>query len=101
MAPDRYAYAAAVPQRPAFKWNTRNVPWTDGIGNQPEYADSVLLRDTLQDELFDSKSNKSSKNNRGIVVLSNLYGRVRDFCKELDHKKGAGEDNVFLTVWTV
>lgn len=70
-------------RRPRFSWNAQNVPWTDGIGDQVGYAESLFDRLTIHNNLDDNTSNKISKTTRGIVLISNLYGRARDMIRSV------------------
>lgn len=72
-----------LPSRPRFSWDIRTVPWTDGRGNQEQYAEAVSLWEAFQDTLADSNSNKVAKAARGIMLQSQLYGRARDLCKAI------------------
>lgn len=77
MGPD----STGLPNRPPFSWDIKNVPWTDGIGNQEEYSNSVALWNAFQNKLPDLNSNKIPSELRGIMLQSQLYGRARDLCK--------------------
>ena len=75
-----------LPSRPRFSWDIRTVPWTDGRGNQEQYAEGVSLWQAFQDTLADSNSNKEAKAARGIMLQSQLFGRARDLCKAIQRK---------------
>ena len=75
--------SASLPTRPRFSWDIRNVPWTDGKGNQEEYAKSVDLWDAFHNRLPDSNSHKITAELRGIMLQSQLYGRARDMCRSI------------------
>ena len=75
--------SAALPSRPRFSWDIKNVPWTDGKGNQEEYAKAVELWNAFHNKLTDSNSNKIPADLRGIMLQSQLYGRARDICRSI------------------
>lgn len=66
-----------------------------------EYAQAVSSWCDFQDNLPDANPNKIGKNNRGIVLRSQLYGRAKDLCKGLDSTKVASVDGVKLIVNSV
>ena len=82
MGPEQSSYS--VPSRPRFTWDIRNVPWTDGKGNQDDYRRSVTLWSSFHDKLPDSNSNKIPRDLRGIMLQSQLFGRAKDLCNGLD-----------------
>jgi len=65
----------------------RNVPWTDGKGNQEEYANSVSLWCAFHDKLPSSNSSKIPKELQGIMLQSQLYGRAKDLVKIAEAEK--------------
>lgn len=73
--------AASLPTRPRCPSDIKNVPWSDGKGNQEEYSSSVALWNALHDNLPESNSNKIPSSLRGILPQSQLYGRARDLCE--------------------
>ena len=75
--------SSGLPSRPRFSWDVKNVPWTDGKGNQEEYATSVRLWNTFHDKFPDSNSNKIPVTLRRIMLQFQLYGRARDICKSV------------------
>ena len=81
-----------LPSRPRFSWDVRAVPWTDGRGNQEQYAEAVSLWEAFQDTLADSNSNKVPKGARGIMLQSQLYGRARDLCKAIPDEMIRSDD---------
>ena len=74
---------SALPSRPKFSWDVKNVPWTDGKGNQEDYKDSVKLWSAFHDKLPVANANKIPDELRGIMLQSQLYGRAKDLCKKL------------------
>ena len=72
------------PQRPKFSWDISNVPWTDGRGNQEEYANAVKLWSNFHDLLPATNSDKIPSALQGIMLQSQLYGRTRDVVKKVD-----------------
>lgn len=59
------------------------MPWTDGKGDQEEYADSVKLWNYFHDKLPANNSNKIPVDLRGIMLQSALYGRAKDLCRQI------------------
>ena len=59
-----------LPSRPKFKWDIKNVPWTDGKGPQEEYAEEVKAWFAFHDLLPDTNSNKLDKKLRGTILKS-------------------------------
>ena len=84
MGPDHVAGGSNDhPKRPRFSWDMKTAPWTDGKGDQDEYASAVALWQAFHDKLPDSNSNKIPKELRGIILMSNLFGRAKDLCKKI------------------
>lgn len=79
MGPD----SSNLPSRPRFSWDLKTVPWTDGKGNQEDYASSVSLWTAFHNKLPDTNSNKIPDELRGIMLQSQLFGRARDLCKKI------------------
>lgn len=73
-----------LPSRPKFGWDTKNVPWTDGIGPQDRYAEAVQLWCCYHDMLPLNSTNRIAKKVRGILLKSQLFGRARDLVRSLD-----------------
>jgi len=73
-----------LPSRPRFSWDSRNVPWTDGKGNQEEYANAVKLWKSFHDLLPATNPNKITPALQGIMLQSQLFGRARDLVKKID-----------------
>ena len=48
-----FEFNKAMPSRPKYSWDIKNVPWTDGKGNQDECAESVELWTAFHDALPD------------------------------------------------
>jgi len=80
-----------LPQRPKFSWDVRNAPWTDGIGNQEGYAESVKLWKTYHDSLVPTNSTKIPAALQGIVLQSQLFGRAKDTVRKLAASEIASE----------
>ena len=74
MGPDS---ANALPSRPRFSWDTRNAPWTDGIGDQEGYANAVKRWCAFHDSVHDNNANKVMKVSRGMILQSQLCGRAK------------------------
>eukprot|EP00171_Calliarthron_tuberculosum_P017605 IDg17605t1 len=72
-----------LPKRPRFSWDIKTVPWTEGKGNQEDYATSVALWSQFHNKLPNQNSNKIPADLRGIMLQSQLYGRARDLCKKI------------------
>ena len=90
-----------LPSRPRFSWDIKAVPWTDGKGDQLEYAKAVKKWCAFHDKHHDSNSNKISLINRGIVLQSHLYGRAKDLCDCLEDDEIASDKGAQLIVNTV
>ena len=91
-----------MPTTPRFSWDIRNIPWTDGKGNQEEYAKSVELRNAFHNKLPDSNSNKIPLALRGIMLQSQLYGRAMDMCKSTldeDIQSTTGSDHIVSAIY--
>ena len=73
-----------LPSRPRFSWDMKSVPWTDGEGRQDDYADAVSLWSAFHDELPESNANKIPEKLRGIMLVSQLFGRAKEICKKID-----------------
>lgn len=87
-----------LPQRPKFSWDIKNVPWTDGRGDQAEYASAVKLWSRFHDMLPDANSNKVPVGLRGIMLQSNLFGRAKDLCKVLSDAEIQSDEGMNLIV---
>ena len=85
--------SADVPSRPRFSWDLKTVPWTDGRGDQREYVEAVALWEQFHDNLPSTSASRIDKKNRGIVLLSNLYGRARSLTLPIKDKVIAEPDN--------
>ena len=72
--------SCSLPSRPKFSWDLRSPPWTDGCGNQEEFARSVAQWSKFHDGLPDSNSNKIGVPLRGICLAAQLFGRAKDLC---------------------
>ena len=79
MGPD----TADLPSRPRFSWDARCVPWTDGKGNQEEYARAVKMWRTFHNKLPDGHAAKILPSLQGIMLQSQLFGRARDLCMKI------------------
>ena len=71
------ASANALPNRPRYSWDIRNAPWTDGVGDQENYANAVSRWCAFHDSLPDTNSNKVLRGSRGLILQSQLYGRAK------------------------
>lgn len=60
------------------------VAWTDGRDVQEKFAEAVKRWCEFHDNLHDKNSKKITKSNRGIVLLSHLYGIAGDVRKLID-----------------
>lgn len=56
----------------------RSFSWTDGRGDQPDYAKAVAVWSDFHDMLPDTNFNKINADLSGIFLNSQLYGRARD-----------------------
>eukprot|EP00178_Gracilaria_changii_P001339 TRINITY_DN1187_c0_g1_i12.p1 TRINITY_DN1187_c0_g1~~TRINITY_DN1187_c0_g1_i12.p1 ORF type:complete len:348 (-),score=40.05 TRINITY_DN1187_c0_g1_i12:1053-2096(-) len=90
-----------LPTRPRFTWDIRNVPWTDGKGNQEPYATAVRQWSALHGKLNDDNSNKIPEDLQGIMLQSQLYGRARDLCKSIPQDIIESKDGVQAIVGAV
>ena len=93
---------SALPSRPCFSWDIRNVPWTDGKGNQEEYSNAVDLWNSFHNRLPDSDSNKIPKELRGMMLKSHLYGRARGLCKSIADtqiQSATGANAIFKAIY--
>ena len=95
------SHIAHLPHRPKFSWDTKNCPWTDGVGNQEPYAHAVKQWSLFHDGLADNNSNKINKQLRGIVLEGNLYGRAKDLAKSISPTKLSSERGADLIVSTI
>jgi len=86
------SHQSDLPLRPRFAWDIRSVPWTDGRGNQDQYASAVALWKAFHNKLPDANSNKIPKDLQGIMLQSQLYGRARDLCKSIPDETIQSED---------
>ncbi len=75
--------AQQVPSRPKCSWDIRSVPWTDGAGDQEQYACSVALWRAFHDKLPESNTRKIPYALQGIMLQSQLYGRALDLSKKI------------------
>ena len=87
-----------LPHRPKFSWDTKNCPWTDGVGNQESYAHSVKQWSMFHDGLAENNLNKIAKKLRGIVLEGNLYGRAKDLVKSIQPEELSSERGADLIV---
>lgn len=83
-----------LPSRPRFAWDSKTVPWTDGKGDQEEYADSVSLWRAFHEKLPDNHGSKIPTELQGIMLQSQLFGRARDIVKLIDEKVIQSEEGV-------
>ena len=91
-----------LPSRPRFSWDSRQVPWTDGKGNQEQYAAAVRLWKLFHDTLPAANANKIPKSLQGVMLRSQLYGQAADLCKGLtdsDLTNEAGAQKVLNCVY--
>lgn len=88
----------SVPSRPRFSWDIKAIPWTDGKGDLLQFSKSVKRWCTLHDILPDNNRDKIVKKNRGIVLLSHLYGRAKDRCEGIEDEVLKAGDGVNLIV---
>lgn len=86
---DRSVY---LPSRPKYSWDVRNVPWTDGRGDQAGYARSVKLWRKFHAHLPANKSNQIPAELEGIMLQSQLYGRAQDLVKAVTEEDIESED---------
>lgn len=96
-----FSSQGSIPTRPRFSWDLRNVPWTDGVGNQEEYHRSVMLWKKFHDALPDANGNKIPANLQGLMLQSQLYGRARDVCKSLSDADISSAEGAMKIVGTV
>lgn len=59
------------------------MPWTDGRGDQSEFAEAVRRWRAFHNNLPENNSNKIDAVNQGIVLQSYLYGCARDLSKSI------------------
>lgn len=83
MGPAPGSSSSDLPSRPRFSWDLKQAPWTDGKGDQSQYARSVKLWEAFHNELPANNSNKIAVNLRGIRLLSQLYGRAKSLCQNI------------------
>ena len=95
------SHIAHLPHCPKFSWDTKNCPWTDGVGNQEPYAHAVKQWSLFHDGLSDNNSNKINKQLRGIVLEGNLYGRAKDLAKSISPTELSSERGADLIVSTI
>lgn len=57
--------------------------------------------EALHENLSDSNRNKIHSENRGLVILCNLFCRAKDFCKGLDESEISKTGGATLVVDTV
>ena len=88
------ASSVDLPKRPRFFWDIRSVTWTDGRGNQEDYVSAVQSWSAFHSKLHDSSSNKIPKSLWGIILLSHLYRRAKDLCKEIPFAEISSADRV-------
>lgn len=74
----------ALPSRPNFSWDTKNVPWTYVPRPQDGFAKAVELWCDFHGMLDDGNSNKIPRRVRGIILRSQLNGRARYLPRNLD-----------------
>lgn len=84
MSPEDNIPDYSIPSRPRFAWDQRNVPWTDGIGEQAGYAKAVKRWCRFHDALKESNIMRVAPEIRGHVLLANLFGRAADLCEGID-----------------
>ena len=71
------------------------MSWTDGRGNQQDYANAVRSWSAFHAKLPDSNGNKIPKGLRKPMLHSHLYGGVKEFCKEISFSVIASNDGVY------
>lgn len=76
----KYSSLQTRAQRPRFSWDARNVPWTDGVGDQVEYSEAFLARGSFHHIPSEKNGNQIEKKNRDIVLMSNLFRQAKDVC---------------------
>ncbi len=93
---------STLPLRPKFSWDIRSVPWTDGKGDQAQYASSVSLWKSFHEQSSCKQSKaKFRKDLQGIMLLSQLYGRALDVCKKIPDNVVQSVDGVKSIVQAV
>ena len=80
-----------LPFRPRFSCDSRQVPWTDGKGNQEQYAAAVRLWKLFHDTFPDSNGNKIPKSLQAVMFRSKIYCQAADLCKRLTDSDLADE----------
>lgn len=83
MGLDSRSDSSVLPLRPLFSWDIKTVPYTDGKGDQTEFANAVRRWQPSHANLPHGYSSKIAPNNQGIVVPSHLYRRARDLCRSI------------------
>lgn len=81
MGPEDTREARVVPSCLRLTWDSKTVPFLNGLWDYFLYGKAVRHWSVFLDKKDDTNFNKVAKNQHGIVLLSNLYGRVADLCK--------------------
>jgi len=95
---DRSVY---LPSRPKYSWDVRNVPWTDGRGDQAGYSRSVKLWRKFHAQLPANNSNKIPAELQGIMLQSQLFDRAQDLVKAVPEEDIESEDGADAIVKAV
>lgn len=70
------------------------TPWTDGNGDQEEFALAVRRWCTFHDALSDANSNKIPRALRGSCLHSQLFDRTKDLCLAISDEELASIEEV-------
>lgn len=74
---------ALLPTRARFTWDIKTVPWSDGVGDQTLYAQTVHHWLKFYNRLPKLNSNRIAKNNSGIVLLLHLFWNTATLCRTI------------------
>lgn len=95
MGPDYNRFALPCPW---FSWDINYVPWVDFKGDQFEYSKPVRIWCAFHKNLPDISTNHIVVTNRGIVLLSHLYGRIKYLCEVIDTKVVSSDDGIDIII---
>lgn len=87
-----------VPLRQQLSCNLQAVPWIDRIGDQAQYAIAVEDCSSFHNNLPNTNRNKMLPRNRGVVLLTHLYGNAQEHCRAVRSKILAADDGYLLVV---
>lgn len=91
----------AFPNQPQLTWDIKTVFWTYLVSDQTLYVQAVHHWCAFHDILSEWNRNRIGPNNRGVVLLSHLFGNAAAVCRTITQEIVDSDDVTSLTVNSV